>query len=214
MSQFSYKQFYRRRLPHIQPEGATFFVTFRLAGSMPAEVIEKLHEEHEHSNRLLDQITDPKERAKQVDLASRRWFGKWDEFLDKASTGPKHLANEQIAAMLSDSIKYRDGKVYDLEAFCIMLNHAHVVFRPLENVDGKDNSLSTIMHSLKRHTARQANLLLGRTGAFWQDESYDHVVRDETELERIIKYVLYNPVKAGLVDDWSQWKWAYCKYEV
>ena len=46
-----------------------------------------------------------------------------------------------------------------------------------------------------------------RSGVFWQDESYDHIVRDQAELERTIKYVLNNPVKAGLVDDWEKWKW-------
>jgi putative transposase len=214
MSQFSYKQFYRRRLPHIQPEGATFFVTFRLAGSLPAEVIEMLREEQEQSDRLLAQIADKTERDRQTDLFSRRWFGKWDEFLDKASTGPKHLANEQIADMLFESIQYRDGKVYDLEAFCIMSNHAHVVFKPPENTNGKFQSLSTIMHSLKRHTARKANLLLGQEGVFWQHESYDHYVRDEAELGRIIQYVVNNPVKAGLVDDWRNWTWTYCRYDL
>jgi hypothetical protein len=162
MSQFSYKQFYRRRLPHIQPEGATLFVTFRLAGSLPNEVIKRLLEEREQSNRLLAQIPNPAERAKQIDLVSRRWFGKWDEFLDKASAGPKHLADQRIAAMLSESIKCRDSKVYELEAFCVMPNHVHIVFKPLEIASGQDNSLSTIMHSLKRYTARQANLFLNQ----------------------------------------------------
>jgi REP element-mobilizing transposase RayT len=85
---------------------------------------------------------------------------------------------------------------------------------PLEK--GKDvfYSLTEILQSLKRHTARQSNLILGRSGAFWQDESYDHIVRDQAELERIIKYVLNNPVKAGLVDDWIKWKWSYCKYDL
>jgi putative transposase len=209
MNQFSYKSFYRRRLPHIQPEGATFFVTFRLAGSLPAEVIERLREEREQSERLLAQIANPAERARQSDLSSRHWFGKWDEFLDKAFTGPKHLSNPQIADMLSESICYRNGKVYELEAFCIMPNHGHLVFKPLESADGKFHGLSTIMHSLKRHTARQANLLLGQEGAFWQHENYDHFVRDDAELGRIIRYVLHNPVKAGLTDDWPNWKWSF-----
>ncbi|MFO7584134.1 MAG: transposase [Anaerolineales bacterium] len=212
MNQFSYKSFYRRRLPHIQPEGATFFVTFRLAGSLPVEVLEKLRDEQEQTGRLLAQIVDANECAKQANLASRSWFGKWDEFLDKASTGPRHLANPQIADMLSESIRYRDGKVYELESFCIMPNHGHLVFKPLESVGGKFHSLSTIMHSLKRHTARQANLLLGREGTFWQHENYDHFVRDDAELGRIIRYVLHNPVKAGLADDWKNWKWSFCKY--
>ncbi len=69
------------------------------------------------------------------------------------------------------------------------------------------------MHNIKRNSAKLANAALGRSGAFWQHESYDHFARDEAELERIIKYVIYNPVKAGLVDDWTKWKWTYCKYD-
>jgi hypothetical protein len=57
-------------------------------------------------------------------------------------------------------------------------------------------------------------LILGREGAFWQHENYDHFVRSGAELERIIKYVLYNPVKAKLIDDWAKWKWTYSKYEM
>jgi hypothetical protein len=62
---------------------------------------------------------------------------------------------------------------------------------------------------LKGSTARQANLILGRTGeAFWQDESFDHRVRDEMELERIVRYVEYNPVNAGLVAEPYEWAWS------
>jgi len=63
------------------------------------------------------------------------------------------------------------------------------------------------MQSLKGYTARHANKILGREEKFWQDESYDHEVRDEEELARIVKYVLNNPVKAGLVNNWQDWKW-------
>jgi hypothetical protein len=148
MSQFSYKPFYRRNLPHIQPEGATFFVTFRLAGSLPVEIVEKLRAEREQADQRLAQITDQSERERQADLASRRWFGKWDEFLDQACTGVRHLANQQIAGMLADSLRYWDGKRYALEAFCIMPTHVHVVFNPLKNADGQFYSLATILHSL------------------------------------------------------------------
>ncbi len=67
------------------------------------------------------------------------------------------------------------------------------------------------MQSLKGYTARQGNLALGRRGAFWQHESFDHVVRDRAEFGRIINYVLNNPVKAGLVNHWQDWKWNYCR---
>ena len=65
------------------------------------------------------------------------------------------------------------------------------------------------MQSLKGYTARKANQLLGRSGAFWHHESYDHCVRNPTELQRTVTYVLNNPVKVGLVDEWKKWRWSY-----
>ena len=70
------------------------------------------------------------------------------------------------------------------------------------------------MTSIKGYTARQANLILERQGYFWQHESYDHIVRDPAELDRIRRYILNNPVKAGLVDEWRDWPWSYCRYEI
>ncbi len=67
------------------------------------------------------------------------------------------------------------------------------------------------MHSIKGFTAGRANQLLGRTGAFWLHESYDHYVRDEAELRRIVAYVVNNPVKAGLVTEWQAWPWTYVR---
>ncbi|MBN1145730.1 MAG: hypothetical protein JXA78_00630 [Anaerolineales bacterium] len=52
---------------------------------------------------------------------------------------------------------------------------------------------------------------MGRLGVFWQAESYDHVARDDRELERILQYVIYNPVKAGLVLEWEKWPWTYLR---
>lgn len=93
-----------------------------------------------------------------------------------------------------------------------MPNHVHAVFKPLEKLRGDCYSLTEILHALKRNSAKQANLALGRTGPFWQDESYDHFARDEAELDRIVKYVLNNPVKAGLVSEWKDWPGTYSKF--
>jgi putative transposase len=69
--------------------------------------------------------------------------------------------------------------------------------------------LNVIMQSLKGWTAWRSNRALGRKGAFWERESYDHVVRDDVEFHRIVRYVLNNPVKAGLVKERREWKWSY-----
>ncbi|MCZ6774849.1 MAG: hypothetical protein O7D34_00150 [Ignavibacteria bacterium] len=81
--------------------------------------------------------------------------------------------------------------------------------------EGRDGvstyTLTPIIESLKKFTALQANRLLGRTGPFWQHESYDHVIRDTDELERTISYVTNNPVAAGLIQSWQQWPRTYCE---
>ncbi|MCI0525118.1 MAG: hypothetical protein L0Y75_07630 [Acidobacteria bacterium] len=71
--------------------------------------------------------------------------------------------------------------------------------------------LASIMDSLKGWTARRCNRALNRRGQFWQHESYDHVIRNQPEWERVVNYVVNNPVKAGLVTGWPDWKWTYCR---
>jgi REP element-mobilizing transposase RayT len=92
-----------------------------------------------------------------------------------------------------------------------MPNQMHVVFSPLPEPNGPFLAMSTIMHSLKGITSREANKALSRRGAFWQHESYDHVVRNDAELRRVIAYVLDNPVAAGLVKRREDREWSYCK---
>ena len=201
----AFREFYKRRLPHIQIAGATYFITFRLANSLPLEALTKLAEEKQKIAKLPEG---------QKMSAHQDWFANYDDYLDMALHGSLYLKKEQIADMVADSIQFRDGKVYDLITFCIMPNHVHLVFTPLIKEKNTYFSLTEILHSLKRRTAREANKILQRQGSFWQDESYDHFIRDEVELERIVKYVLYNPVKANLVREQSDWKWSYSKYEI
>lgn len=211
MSKLDYKPFYQRNLPHIQPLRVALFVTFRLAGSLPRAVQEQWLAEKRYHEALMSQITDPNERAHREQAWQRRWFYRFEVLLNRAAEGPVWLKDERIADLVAESLHYRDGKVYRLDAYCIMPNHVHVVFEPLPVV-GQTVSLSYILHSLKGYTSRRANLLLGRSGAFWEHESYDHYVRNERGWERIIAYVLNNPIKAGFVQDWHDWKWSYFRY--
>jgi putative transposase len=212
MSTLDYKLFYERQLPHYQPPGATLFITFRLADSIPPAVLDQLLAEREQANARLARISDVRERARQSYKEQRRLFGKWDTALDTAQSGPFWLRDFQIATLVADSLNHRDGRVYDLDAFCIMPNHVHVVYTPLPKADGSYHAMSAIMHSLKRYTSRQSNLLLGREGSFWQHENYDHVIRDEAEWQRIITYIVNNPVKAGFVQYWEEWEWTHCEH--
>ena len=211
MSQFDYKLFYERSLPHQQPAGAVLFVTSRLVDSLPVQVLSRLRIEAHRLELALDGIGVGDERDNAAYSYQRQLFGKWDTALDTSGTSPRWLSDVTVAGLVADSIHYRDGRFYDLLAFCIMPNHVHLVLTPLSDEDGHPYALSKIMQSLKGYTARVCNRILGRQGGFWQHESYDHWVRDEAECERIIRYVVANPVRAGLVDHWRDWPWTYVR---
>jgi REP element-mobilizing transposase RayT len=78
-----------------------------------------------------------------------------------------------------------------------MPTHVHMVMTPQQ-------PFSQIMRWLKWTTARRCNKLLGSTGTFWQDESFDHWIRNGRELESIVAYVEGNPTAAGL----KNWPWS------
>ncbi len=99
---FVMKEYYRRHLPHWQPQGAVFFVTFRLKNSLPFEIIAALREERERAKVALKQFTKS-ERTQQNYLDERHYFGKWDAYLDKAEVGPRWLAQPEIADIVKES---------------------------------------------------------------------------------------------------------------
>ncbi len=185
-------------------------MTFRLADSIPAAVRQRLRDEAEAVERQLVQLPVD-ERGPALYRARKQAFGRYDAALDQAAAGPKWLGEPAVAQLVYNALRGHDGAFYELIAFTIMPNHVHAVFTPCQESDGVV-ALPRIMHALKRPTAWDANAVLGRFGTFWQDESYDHYVRDQDELARIVYYVLWNPVKAGLVDEWDAWPWSYWKY--
>ncbi len=223
-----YKQFYRRKLPHIHSPGATLFVTFRLANSIPKSVINRYKNEKQFIENQIRNSVITTESNEIADLRSsklkefhRDWFRKFEEILHNENAGPVWLKQREIASMVYESLLHRNGRDYDLRAFCIMSNHVHVVFKPYlterslievrddhrTRFESSEPTYPVIMRSLKGYTARNANKILNRSGQFWEPESYDHEVRNSEEFFRIIRYVLQNPAKARLVDSWEKWEW-------
>lgn len=234
MELYEYNEYMRRNLPHLHPPGATLFVTFRLAGSIPKAVVRQYKAKKDWLKNEIDRVeklalTDDSSEVKaleqRVQEFHREWFARFEEVLHQAACGPTWLKEDCVAEIVAEALNYRDGRVYRLDAYCIMSNHVHAVFAPFlseqdliemptaESATGRlqffsrHPPLDAIMKSLKGRTSHEANRALGRGGTFWEPESYDHVVRDEAEFERIVNYILNNPVKAGLVKDWPQWNW-------
>ncbi len=204
---FEHKIFYRRRLPHYQPPNETFHVTFRLPDLLPRGIVLLLKREHQEIKRRLHQVGNAEKRKRLARDFGATYFDQYDKLLDRAGHGPTWLKEERLASAVMGAMLYRDASIYDLLASCVMPNHVHMML----HVKRSDASLYRILQSLKSYTAVTCNACLNRSGPFWHHESYDHVIRNDAELERTIWYILENPVKAGLCRNWHDWKWCYVK---
>jgi putative transposase len=202
------KEIYRRHLPHIQPKGGLFFVTWSLKGSIPKSKLLAIKNEYE---ALLNKETKTdEERKKAKNLATRNYIKNIDDLLKGNIRGPQYMKDDKIAQIVSESLHFWDNKSIELYCYCIMSNHVHSVFRLLEGSETDfEKRLDEIMHSIKRFSAREANKILNRQGQFWEEESYDYLIRNSEELARIIDYILDNPIKAGLCKNRNEWKWSY-----
>jgi REP element-mobilizing transposase RayT len=173
--------YYHRDLPHWQPEGAALFVTWRLHGSKPRDC----------------------DAPKGVKLAPSQAFILDDREWDRAAPGRRWLSNPRIAQCIVDTLRYGEEnlKLYTLRAWLILCNHVHILIYP-------NAPLPRITKSIKNYSARRANAILGRTGPFWLEESYDRWVRAEDELNKIVQYIEGNPVAVDLCGKPEGWRWS------
>jgi HsdR family type I site-specific deoxyribonuclease len=177
------EEWHARNLPHRDKEGLIQFITFRLADSLPQDVIQQIESE-------LKTIAD-----KDKKVEKRKRYEKW---LDNGY-GCCALANPQMAQVMQDALKYHDGDRYNLLAWSIMPNHVHVLIKA-------NSSLIKIIQSWKSFTGKWAlannkkyNLgILNDADAFWIPEYFDRFIRDEDHFNNAIKYILENPKKANL----------------
>jgi REP element-mobilizing transposase RayT len=101
---------------------------------------------------------------------------------------------------------HHDGIKYRLLAWCIMPNHVHALIELWQTPMGE------ILNSWKGYTSKQANRVVGRTGTFWEEDYFDHYIRDEKHFWRVVHYIENNPVKAHLVRKSGDWIWSSARY--
>lgn len=211
---------YRNRLPHIAPVGATFFLTFRLADSLPQSMVQRLKTELE--NELKQIKTNFPGSKKHEKDARKRYFGKFDHQLDNHPYGICHLKHPEVANILMRKLHEYHQKLYDLHAYCIMPNHVHILINMATQWADKEGNwsdiipehyvpLDKVMQLIKGGSAFSIHKYLGKTGKLWFKDSYDHYVRTEAEWLNITRYILQNPVKAGLASRWEDWPYRYCR---
>jgi REP element-mobilizing transposase RayT len=189
-------------LPHWYQPGVTYFVTFRTEDSLPAAVSDLWH--RRRRDWLLRHGIDPKQPSWQRQLQRlppperRQYHAEFSEeylaLLDKGY-GECVLKEPALAAEVGKSLHHFDGQRYHLGDFVVMGNHVHLLVCLLGETDIEEQC-----YSWKKFTAAAINRRLGRKGRFWQEESFDHLVRSADEFDYIRVYIQENPAKANLGD--------------
>ena len=119
------------------------------------------------------------------------------------------FVNAKTSNILLDALKWLEqtGRM-QLDAAVVMPDHLHFV------ATLKEGELSRLMQSVKGFTSRQVNALLNKKGALWQDQYHEHAIRKEESLNEVVLYMLHNPVRAGLVEDFHDYPFWYCRWSV
>jgi type I restriction enzyme R subunit len=196
-------------LPHWFQPGVTYFVTFRTEDSIPASVSASWHRRREEWLRQHDidpRAKDWQARVSQLPLESKREFNRtfsseFMNYLDRGH-GAGVLRQPELAKIVADSLHHFDGTRYHLGDFVVMPNHVHVLCCLLGETE-----IESLCHSWKKFTAVNINRALEHHGRFWQEESFDHLVRSAEQFEYFRWYIAENPVAARLkAGEWLHYR--------
>jgi hypothetical protein len=191
----------QRRLPHWAQAGTLAFITWRSWDSIPTLVLEQWIAERDAWLRQhgIDpagnwQVELRKLPANLVLEFRLLVSDRWNEHLD-ACHGACVLRRAELADVVAGSLFHFDGQRYDLTDFVVMPNHVHVLV-----AFSDEEAMLTQCESWKRYTATKINRVLGRSGRFWQQDGFDHLVRSVEQFEHYREYIADNPRKSRLGD--------------
>jgi REP element-mobilizing transposase RayT len=176
--------------PHWTQEDVFYFITFRLADSIPKKKLEILKTDREE---WYSKGKDKKEYTSEDWIQYNRLFNKRVEDWMNAGYGSCLLRSEKNALIVKNALLHFENERYILDECVIMPNHVHILVRPING-----HQLPNIMHSWKSYTANEINKNERLQGQLWMHESYDHIVRHPKAFAAIKNYVKRNPDKAGI----------------
>jgi len=100
----------------------------------------------------------------------------------------------QVGRLLVAELKRaHDEQWVNSVAWVIMPDHLHWL------VQLERRSLAQLMQSVKSRSTLTINRALNREGAFWQTGYHDRAIRDNEDLRPFARYIVANPLRAGLV---------------
>lgn len=121
-------------------------------------------------------------------------------FVTICATG-SYFLSPVAAKHINDEINFRSGKEVKIYSYCLMPNHLHLLLS-LSPSYGK--SLQNWVAAFKRHTAYHLKSVVGGGTRLWQKKFYEHVVRNDESLKNIAEYIVLNPVRKGMVENWNE----------
>ena len=193
---------YYGRLPHWDQPGVLCFVTWRTIDSIPADVIKRWRAQRAvwlRAHGIDPLAANCRDQLRFLPQPARRDYHQrftspWMECFDKCH-GACVLRRPELSAIVAENLLHADGQDYELSDFVVMPNHVHVLaqFRT-------EGALRSCCENWKHYSARKINSLLGRSGRFWQPESFDHLVRSPEQFEYLRGYIARNPTAAGLLN--------------
>ena len=130
-----------------------------------------------------------------------------------ATRNRRQLSAKARDIVLEAILRWKDRR-YELYATCVMPDHVHFLIEPMvERNDEAGNSiffsLSKILHSIKSFTANQINKVERSTAPVWENESFDRMIRSESDLQEKFEYITRNPWEAGVVTDKEDYTWVW-----
>jgi REP element-mobilizing transposase RayT len=175
-------------LPHWQQDQATYFLTFRLADSIPVSLLDEWRKE-----RNLWLMNHPKPWSTETEVEYHKLYSaRIDQFLDQG-LGSCLLGNSANSAIVAGAFHHFDHTRYLLHAWVIMPNHVHLLLSLGELID-----LGETVASWKRFTAKKINRQRDGSGPVWQKDYFDRLIRDWDHFLNVARYIRRNPVKARL----------------
>lgn len=185
---------YERNLPHWRRPGVTYFITFRLNDSLPAEVVEQAKRERDAwEQRILEHHNHLPESLQEDFVAwQRRTWRKMETVMDECH-GSCILRQPDFRQVVADALLFFEGQRSSMHGFVIMPNHVHLAVAALG-----DYQIEDVIKSWKGYTARVINEKQQRKGQMWQEDSWNRIIRDEEHWLKVMRYIANNPSKAHL----------------
>ena len=187
-------KFFRRNLPHWLVSDHAYFVTIRLKDTLPQSVVAELDRESARAKASGDALG----------AVRRNHFLRIERVLDASDANNRWLDHPGVADALIKNLDWLKHRGWVIFAATALSTHMHLLLR---SQTGRSSALLDDLRSYKNFTAHEANRILRRTGSFWAREGFDHWIRTAGKFESAVRYIAKNPVKAGRVANWSDWKW-------